>query len=233
MDRVCAGRHTSPMRNGVWLVVGLVIACTGKHPGNNSNPAPSITALSPTSGLAGGPDFTLTLNGSGFIASSQVQWNGSQRPTTFVGATQLTTVIPAADIVAAGAGSLTVSNPTPGGGVSAPMMYALSDPAPLIASLSPSSGSSEGPAFTLTVNGSGFVAATQILWNGSPVTTSYVSGSQVTAAIPAAFIGFPGASSVTAVSPTPGGGTAVATTFSISGSVIKLRGAGRQRRECR
>src|SRR5262249_6065534 len=51
--------------------------------------APTIASLSPTSAIAGGAAFTLTVNGSGFTAAAVVRWNGSDRATTFVGATQL------------------------------------------------------------------------------------------------------------------------------------------------
>ena len=53
------------------------------------NPAPVVTTLSPASTLAGGAAFSLTVNGSKFLASSIVRWNGASRPTTFVSATQL------------------------------------------------------------------------------------------------------------------------------------------------
>jgi archaellum component FlaF (FlaF/FlaG flagellin family) len=38
-------------------------------------------------------------------------------------------------------------------------------------------------AFTLTVNGTGFVSGSTVYWNGSPRTTTYVSAAQLTAAI--------------------------------------------------
>jgi hypothetical protein len=43
-------------------------------------------------------------------------------------------------------------------------------------------------SFTLTVNGSDFATGAQVYWNGTPVTTNYVSSSQVTAAIPYTYI---------------------------------------------
>ena len=87
------------------------------------NPAPAITTLSPTSVIAGDPDFTLTVNGSGFVDGSVVRWNGSDRTTTFVGAGQLKAAIPAGDITAAGNVPVTVFTPAPGGGLSAPRTF--------------------------------------------------------------------------------------------------------------
>src|SRR5690242_4163224 len=71
---------------------------------------PTLTALSPNSAAPGGPGFTLTATGSNFVAGSIVTWNGDNRPTTFVSATQLTAAIPASDIASAGQASVAVRN---------------------------------------------------------------------------------------------------------------------------
>ena len=78
--------------------------------------APTITSLSPTSAAAGGAAFTLTVNGTNFVAGSVVHWNGANRTTTYVSGTRLTAGITAADIATAGSYPVTVVNP--GGGTS-------------------------------------------------------------------------------------------------------------------
>ncbi len=83
-----------------------------------NNPAPTTTSLSPNAAAAGSGAFTLTVNGTNFISSSTVQWNASNRPTTFVSATKLTAQITAADVASAGTPTVTVVNPAPGGGTS-------------------------------------------------------------------------------------------------------------------
>ncbi len=80
--------------------------------------APTIASLNPSSAIAGGPTFILTVNGTNLVNGSVVRWNGSDRTTTFVNNTRLTAVIPAADIATAGSASVTVFNPAPGGGMS-------------------------------------------------------------------------------------------------------------------
>ena len=82
-------------------------------------PTPVAGNVVPSSVIAGDPDFTLTVNGSGFVDGSVVRWNGADRPTNFLSATQMTAAIPAADIAVAGTASVTVFNPMPGGGTSA------------------------------------------------------------------------------------------------------------------
>jgi hypothetical protein len=75
--------------------------------------------------MAGGAAFTLTVNGSRFMANSVVRWNGVNRPTTLVNATQLQASIGAADIAAAGTANVTVFTPAPGGGASAPVPFTI------------------------------------------------------------------------------------------------------------
>jgi hypothetical protein len=95
-----------------------------------ANPVPTITSLSPSSTTAGGGDFTLTVNGMNFVSDSVVRWNGSDRETTFVSSTQLRAEITAADIATAGSATVTVFNPTPGGGTSNAKTFTISNPNP-------------------------------------------------------------------------------------------------------
>src|SRR4030095_13741338 len=44
----------------------------------------SITALEPSSAVAGGSGFTLTVKGAGFLPTSILRWNGGHRTTTIV-----------------------------------------------------------------------------------------------------------------------------------------------------
>jgi hypothetical protein len=83
-----------------------------------ANPLPAISGVSPAFTNAGGTLFTLTVNGSGFIATSTVYWGASALTTTYVSATQLTAQVPAADIAAVGTIAITVQTPAPGGGTS-------------------------------------------------------------------------------------------------------------------
>ncbi|MBI5585936.1 MAG: DUF11 domain-containing protein [Deltaproteobacteria bacterium] len=97
-------------------------------------PLPVLTSINPASAEAGGPAFTLTLDGGGFVAGSVVRWNGAERPTTFVSNIQLTGAIAAADIAAVGTANVTVFNPLPGGGESNAVSFTIiaNNPAPVI-----------------------------------------------------------------------------------------------------
>ena len=60
--------------------------------------------------------------------------------------------------------------------------------APSISSLSPTSTAMGGVAFTLTVNGSGFVSGSVVYFHGNSRSTTFVSPTKVSAAITAADI---------------------------------------------
>ncbi len=181
-----------------------------------NNPAPAITNLSPNSATAGGAAFILTVNGTGFVSTSTVWWNGAQRTTQFVSATQLTASITASDIASAGSANAVVQNPAPGGGSSPAAIFAINNPIPAITSLSPASATAGGAAFTLTVNGTGFVSTSTVWWNGAQRTTQFVSATQLTASITAADIALAGTANVVVQNPAPGGGSSPAATFTIN-----------------
>jgi len=181
-----------------------------------NNPTPAIASLSPSNATAGAGAFTLTVNGSNFANGAQVRWNNTPRTTNFASATQLTAQILAADIATAGTANVTVLNPAPGGGTSNALTFAVNNPTPAIANLSPSSATAGGAAFTLTVNGSNFVNGAEVRWNGVARTTTFVSAARLTAAVLAADIAGAGGVSVTVFNPAPGGGTSSALAFTIA-----------------
>lgn len=81
---------------------------------------PTILSLSPFISTAGVGDLTVTVNGGNFVDSSadvdgsRVRWNGETLATTFVSATRLTAIVPAAKLTAAGTADVTVMNVSAG-----------------------------------------------------------------------------------------------------------------------
>lgn len=69
-----------------------------------------LTSLDPSRALAGGGDFTLTLNGTGFTPSSLVSVNGTFPAVNFIDSTQLSVPITAAQIARPGAFQVWVEN---------------------------------------------------------------------------------------------------------------------------
>jgi hypothetical protein len=94
-----------------------------------TNPVPLINQpLVPDAIAPGGAGFTLTVNGTGFVSGSVVNWNGSARATTFVSNSQLTVSILVSDIAIASTASVTVVNPSPGGGESNAVFFPITSP---------------------------------------------------------------------------------------------------------
>jgi hypothetical protein len=191
-----------------------------------------LTFLSPSSvdlGTIPTTGLLITAGGAGFISGAKIIWNLGPNQVlfdaTFVNSTQLTATIPAADFTSAG--KVPVAVQIPGSAVSgtsgttATTTTEVSNllnftigpqppPPPTITSTSISPSSTPIAAipycgasgFTLVVNGTNFVAASVVNWNGTPRATTFVSATQVTAAISAADTAFPGAAAVTASNPT-------------------------------
>ncbi len=70
----------------------------------------TLTNLNPSRAVAGGGNFMLTLNGTGFTVNSVVSVNGTFPPVTFINSTQLTVPVSAAQIATPGAFQVWVEN---------------------------------------------------------------------------------------------------------------------------
>lgn len=90
------------------------------------NPIPAITTLSPVAVQAGGTSLvTLTVTGTSLASSSVIEINGAQHATTVASATTLTTQLTSGDLAAGGVDQVQVFNPTPGGGTSNILTFAV------------------------------------------------------------------------------------------------------------
>jgi Chitobiase/beta-hexosaminidase C-terminal domain len=108
---------------------------------NYPNPIPEINSVSPPFTNAGNSAFTLTVQGSGFISGSVVDWGGSALETQYVSATELTAQVTAEDIAATGIEPITVLTPTPDGSTSNVFKFEVD---------SAGSGTGAGPEFGVT-----------------------------------------------------------------------------------
>jgi hypothetical protein len=88
---------------------------------------PSITTTNPTYAYAGAAATTITISGADFGPTSVVLWNGTPLVTQYVSASQLTAVIPAADLVDVSTDSITVNTPGPNGGTSNAVTFTVLD----------------------------------------------------------------------------------------------------------
>jgi hypothetical protein len=191
------------------------------QPAVTPNPVPVAGALAPSSVTAGSAAFQLTVTGSGFASTAVIRWNGADRATTFVSPTELRTTIGSADVAAAGSADVSVFNPAPGGGLSGSLTFTINaapppNPAPVATALNPSSVVAGSGAFTLTVDGTGFIPASVVRIGGADRPTTYVSATRLLAAIASADVLTAGTRSITVFSPTPGGGVSGALTLTVT-----------------
>jgi hypothetical protein len=92
----------------------------------NPQPSPAITSLSPTSSPAGvSSPLTLTINGSGFIPSSSVTFNGISHAPSFFNSGLLSISLSVSDLAVAGNFPVVVTNASPGGGTSNTMFFSV------------------------------------------------------------------------------------------------------------
>ncbi len=170
---------------GVYLFSSNALA------GTAVNPVPAIRSIAPTTTAAGSPAFPLTVNGTGFVASSIVSWDGAPLATSYDSATQLTASIPASLVATPGAALLTVTNPTPGGGTSPQAAFLIAAAAPM-ASLSATTlsfgsvlegSSSARQTVTLTNTGSAALAVVSVTATSSYSQTTDCPATLATGAI--------------------------------------------------
>jgi len=171
-------------------------------PTPTSNPMPAITAITPSSVMAGSTGTSVTIAGEGFISNSMAQWNGAALTTTFVSATELKAALPSADLTGSSASLITVENPAPGGGTSPAATFNVNSPVAVITAISPRFVP-PGSSATITITGTGFESNSIALWNSSVRATTVVSTTVLQVALSAADLQNQGVGSLTVSNPGP------------------------------
>jgi hypothetical protein len=212
----------------------FAVLVSNPAPGGGSSPVatlsivtppttPVITAISPTSIVAGSAVTTIEITGTGFTASTVAQFNGTALPTSYTSVytsggyvPALLAAVPASDLAVTGTASITANTPnaTPSGS-NAVTLSIVNPPAPTLTSIYPTGGPLN-TASAETLNGTGFTANTVVTLNGETIASTLVSSTQIAATFPASALATPGNQNVTVTTSAPGGGTSGAqhyTTF--------------------
>jgi hypothetical protein len=212
----------------VWLAALALASCgtssksgtgtSGQNGGSGSGTGSETVAVSVSPGTANiraGSSYTFSVTVTG-SSNTSVTWavNGAAGGNATVGTitssgnynaptslpspnTVTITATSAADTSKSGSSTVTLWNATP-----------------TLAGISPAA--TNVGSFSLTVTGSNFVSGAVVLLNGAALTTSFVSGTQLTATGSASSAGtFP----VTVENPEPGSSTSAAIDFQVNGSV--------------
>src|SRR5207245_9957610 len=175
-------------------------------PGPNT-PAFMISKQSAFIHNAPGSATTLTVNGTGFTASSVVLLGTTPKTTTFVSATQLTAPLTAGEL---GGGAVVQVSVKDGANTTNSLPFTVIGRPPTISSVSPVSAPVNSPDTLITVTGTNFQTNSNVILNPDTnftrIATTFVSLTQLTATVPATFMAnFGSTNSVGVENPPPGG----------------------------
>ena len=185
--------------NGVATPTSVPLSGTG------GNPVPVVTSISPANLYVGSSTVTVTITGTGFISSSLVYVGSSTVPvpTTYVSATNLKAQVTAEYLSQPTTYQLYVTNPPPAGG-SASINLQIVGLEAAINSAEPVSvvaGTNPGP---IVLNGSNFMTGAKVQWNGTNVSTTYISTNQLQFQPTTAELATPSIVELTVTNPSPG-----------------------------
>src|SRR5579862_528035 len=239
---------------GAMAMAAIGFGCNDYNPNLGAAPTQtsSLSLLNPGSRPAGAAgDFTLTINGQGFVTGSTAVWNNGNQATPLVTSlanisnTLLTAAVPAALVAQPGTITVDVTSPPPAGStpaqnqgnnVSNYVPFCVVPPVAAVTSLSPTSVNAGGAAFTLTVNGTGFLdksvannfGGSVVLWANTARATTFVSATQLKAQITAADIASGGTSVQVSMELDPGACArpSKSLTFQINPAPANVSGTG-------
>jgi hypothetical protein len=229
-------------RSWTALAVALIsiLAAVGCNSYGNTfqaNTGAAVSFLSPSNISAGSPDFTLTINGGGFVKQTFVTWNGQKLNTTVTldstgtQVVSVTAVVPAALVAKPGTATVITQNPFSGAGnngLSNPVTFIINpppNPLPTLTSIAPTTIAACGNSctnLTLDLQGTNFITSSdptqvsQVRWTAGPTQTTLMTASvtatDIKATVPGTLISGVGTAMVTVFNPpapqvTPPGGT--------------------------
>jgi hypothetical protein len=139
---------------------------------------PTITSLAPDTVTAGSAATDVVVTGTNFVPASTASFGGSPRPAQVRSATLLAVSLSAADLASPATTAITVTNPPPGGGTSAPASFrTVSSNVPILTGSSPAAVTFGNPQVTLTLSGANFVPLSRVMVNNVFEPTQYLSPS--------------------------------------------------------
>ncbi len=210
---------------GLMAIFG-VAGCNDYGNTFQNNTGAVITFLSPSQVNAGSSDFTLTVNGAGFVTKTVIQWNGKSLTTTVptdssgnaLGNT-VTAVIPAAMVAKTGVANVNTLNPASGtgtNGLSNVIAFVINpppNPLPTLSSVTPSGAVVGSQDLAISLSGTNFLPASdpsggsQVNWISSPgaaplkLTLGQITSTAISATIPGAQLASSGSASITVFNP--------------------------------
>ena len=150
---------------------------------SGSNPAPSVSSISPTSGSASGAT-AVTITGTGFLSGATVSLGGTAA--TGVHVVSSTSITATTASHSSGSVSVVVTNSDgQSGTLNNGYSYAPANPAPNVSGISPAAGTTAGGT-AVTVTGTGFLSGASVKFGSTSASgVNVVSSTSITATAPA------------------------------------------------
>ncbi len=182
------------------------------------NPTPTISVLDPGLAPAGTQTLQVNLSGSGFLPETTVSLLGRTRSIRFFSDASIEITLTAADMAQSGVLEVVASNPGPGGGSSRPMGFTVTNPLPVLSSLSPNSVNAGSGGFTLDLYGANFAPGAAVTLNGNPIAATWIDSGRLKASVPAEAVRAAGSFPVVVTNPPPSGGPSAPLILLVTGA---------------
>ena len=192
-----------------------------------NNAVPTVSSLYISSVPAGSAAFDEYVFGANFGYGAVMKFSGVTLSTVYSSCGEFGALIPATDLTTAGTFPITMFNPAPGGGTSAPLTFTVTNPAPTLTNIAPNSGAVNAAIASFVLTGTGFVASSTVNFGSNVISGGTVGagGTTLTVVVPAGDVTPVGPIAVTATNPQVnalGGGTSASQTFTVTGTGTTL-----------
>jgi len=204
------GKLTATVPSAFAAICGDYLITVKQPDGTLSNAVhfivqPVLSSISPSSVRVNTPPFTITATGIGFAPTNYIMMASSlgqtHLSTTYVNSTTLRFVFdPGKSLLTPDSISVGVRDDTTQITSRFLIVNMLTTPF-VISYFSPSAAVAGGPAFTLTVGGSGFASGAVVQWNGTPLATSKLSDYVLSANVPSNLIATAGTAQISVANP--------------------------------
>lgn len=191
----------------------LLVLC-----GCPQNGTATLAQVIPNSIPVGAGNTSLELVGSNFTTGAIAFWTDTSRhqlATTFLDSSHLTAIVPANLLEVAGVASVFAAQAGQNQSQTQSLTITISNIAPTLTGMAPMHILTTAQAFTLTLTGTNFNSSSVVMWGATPLATTLVSSTQLTAAVPTTAFASAQTVSVTVVNGGTGGGTSAALSFTV------------------
>ncbi len=175
-----------------------------------------VASISPSFAYVGDGPIDVTVSGTGFVANASVSFNGTPLTVKSVTATTIVATIPQAQLSSSLSVPVVVTTPPPGGGVSTPRLFDIRNPVPVLSTVSPNKITYGAGDQTLNLKGTGFAKGASVKFGSLLLSTTFVSSTELNAALPSVGLTSVGSFAVTVTNPAIVGGTSAAVNVDVA-----------------